>query len=104
VRAGANINLLYVFLMIAGHTLVLLGPVRWLIRWLTANATRHGRMTTAHFFMYLCIVACNAWVTEFIGITTLVGAFQIGVLTPRGNPLETGIPAALENLVVVVLM
>jgi Kef-type K+ transport system membrane component KefB len=103
-RAGANINLLYVFLMIVGHTLLLLFPVRWLIRWVTNSAARHGRMTTAHFFLYLCIVLCNAWVTEFIGITTLVGAFQIGVLTPRNNPLETGIPAALENLVVVVLM
>lgn len=104
VRTGANIALLYVFLLIVGHTLVLAFLVRPLLRWLAGSSSRHGRMSTAHFFAFMCIMAVNAWVTEMIGITTLVGAFQIGLLTPRNTPLANGIPAALENLVVVVLM
>lgn len=50
------------------------------------------------------MVLLVSWLAEIIGITSLIGAFSIGLIVPRGGTLVTEMASKVEDLITVVFL
>jgi Kef-type K+ transport system membrane component KefB len=75
-------------LMVPGGALLYVAvvwlAVRPLFSRLAAAAARVEALSTSSVVAVLCLLACGAWFTDFIGVHSVFGAFVLGVSVPRG--------------------
>lgn len=102
--AGGSVDILYNLLLLASHVVVLFVLVRPVVRAIAGYSHSRKRMTNAQFFSLMAVTLLCAYYADAIGISPLIGGFEVGLLVPRNSRLMETIPAALENLVVVLLM
>jgi Kef-type K+ transport system membrane component KefB len=81
---------------------VWLGVRRFLER-LAAAAERDGAASSSALAILLCMLACGAWFTEFVGIHSVFGGFVLGVSVPRGV-LSRDLRRAIEPLTTTLLV
>ena len=93
--AAAGGALLYV-------AVVWLGIRRYLERLADAAERDEGASSSALAIM-LCMLACGAWFTDFVGIHSVFGAFVLGASVPRGV-LARDLRRAIEPLTMTLLV
>ena len=83
-------------------------PRRFVVRPLIALLVRRGQAfshLSADVFLLLCLIliAC-CWFTEVIGLSSLIGAFQVGLIIPRNSHLSESLSEKFEYFTVGILM
>lgn len=91
------------------YVLLLLVLVRFLLATFVRMTMRSRRFATATIgqtflaftFVFIFI---SAWITEFIGVHAIFGAFLVGVIMPRGTGIVVSLTEKIEDLVSIVLL
>ncbi|HEX8829914.1 MAG TPA: cation:proton antiporter [Longimicrobium sp.] len=65
---------------------------------------RSGRLTQDLLGVILLLGLASAWVTEYVGIHALFGAFLAGAIMPKGERFVHALTEKLEDLTVVLLL
>jgi Kef-type K+ transport system membrane component KefB/nucleotide-binding universal stress UspA family protein len=85
-----------------GYLLVMFVLVRPLLRRLDQRASGTVGQGTVALIVLLLFV--SSWVTDWIGIQALFGAFVLGVILPKEGGLAHALVSRLEDLVLIVLL
>ena len=92
---------------LAGSALYLGAMLYWarpLLRRLEALHQRRARLTQDLLTVVLLLALGSAWVTEWLGIHALFGAFLAGAVLPKGRQFVHDLTAKLEDVTVVLLL
>ncbi len=104
VRAASSLDILWVFLLSIAECLLMWYVLRPLIA-LLVNRGQAFTHLSAEVFLFLCLVLIfAAWFTEAIGLSSLIGAFQVGLLIPRNSNLSHALVEKFEYFTVGILM
>jgi Kef-type K+ transport system membrane component KefB len=93
--------------MLAGlgiFILVMLVVVRRVLRRLVALYERQGELTHDILAIVLLVLMASGWMTEFLGVHALFGAFLAGAIMPRHHELSRDLWQRCEALVVTLLL
>jgi Kef-type K+ transport system membrane component KefB len=77
--------------------------VRRFLERLARSADHDDALSSPVLVTVLCLLACGAWFTDFIGIHSVFGAFVLGVSMPRGV-LARELRRAIEPLTMTLLV
>jgi Kef-type K+ transport system membrane component KefB len=89
---------------LSAFILIMLFVVRRGLRRLSALYERRGSLTHESIALILLLVLASGWLTEFLGVHALFGAFLAGVAMPRHHELLQELSQKFESLVVVLLL
>lgn len=89
---------------IAIYLIVMIGPLRGLMRRLETNIERRGEITQDILAIILAFAMVSAWATEWLGIHALFGAFVAGVVMPRRHGIVHALIEKLNDYTVVLLL
>lgn len=78
--------------------------VRKALGWLETYYRNRGRLTQDMLAGVLLLLLASAWVTEWLGIHALFGAFALGAVMPRERRFVHDVTVRLEDLTVVFLL
>ncbi|HLL82045.1 MAG TPA: cation:proton antiporter [Longimicrobium sp.] len=105
VRSGTGTHSLWITLAgSAAFVLVMLGLVRPVLARLEGAYHRHGKLTQDLLGGILLLGLASAWVTEYLGIHALFGAFLAGAVMPKGERFVHALTEKLEDVTVVLLL
>jgi Kef-type K+ transport system membrane component KefB len=104
VRAKSQLDILWVFLITIAECLVVFYPIRYLIRYLVVRSKAMTHLSADTFLLLALILIGTSWFTEVIGLSALIGSFQVGLIIPRSSNLSHALSEKLEYFVVAVLM
>lgn len=89
-------------------TVVYVGMMVTVVRrglgWLERRYQTHGRLSQDVFAALLLGLLASAWITEYIGIHALFGAFCFGAIVPKDRGLVHELTAKLEDVTIVFLL
>ncbi len=85
--------------MLAGYVVLMLGPIRILLR----SASRRYAFVN-ELPMVVIFLCLSSWLTEAAGLHALFGAFLAGVVWPRNNAVTEAVSARLEPIAMLVLI
>ncbi len=86
------------------YLFVMFFPARWFLERLNKYTKQKGHITHNVLAILLLFVLASAWVTEWLGIHALFGAFLAGAIMPKSNMFVHGIAERLNDLAVVLLL
>jgi Kef-type K+ transport system membrane component KefB len=95
------------WMMLAGlgvFVLAMLFVVRRALQRLVALYERQGNLTHDILAVVLLVVMASGWMTEFLGVHALFGAFLAGAIMPRHHELSRELWRRCEALVVTLLL
>lgn len=95
---------IWVVLATIAHAVVLWFVIRPLLRLITKRVNRKGQMEPITFFLIVLIALGVAYFTEQIGVSGLIGAFEVGLLVPRKGPTPLFVRERLNDTVVIILL
>lgn len=102
VRASGTATPLWLTLMGTGAYLVfMILPVRRVLEWLEAFYRTRGRLTQDVVAGILLVLLASAWITEWLGIHALFGAFALGAVMPKEPGFVHDLTERLEDVTVV---
>lgn len=88
----------------AAFVTFMLLAVRPLLRQLTNLYRTYGTLTQGLLATVLLLVFASAWVTEWLGIHALFGAFLVGAIMPKEHNFVRALTGRLEDVTVVLLL
>lgn len=103
-EGGSRLTILWTLLLILAHGLIVYFLVRPAMAYLAKRSVVKNAVSANKFLGVMMLLIGTSYMTEAIGISPLIGALEVGLLTPRNTPLAAAIPTMLEHLVTVVLM
>lgn len=89
---------------LVAFVLFMLLVVRRALRRLETLYEKQGHLTYDSLAVILLVVLASGWVTEFLGVHALFGAFLAGIIMPRHHELSKEIWQRCEALIVVLLL
>ena len=105
VRSGTGALPLWITLAgSAAFVAVMLGLVRPVLARVEGAYHRRGKLTQDLLGGVLLLGLASAWVTEYLGIHALFGAFLAGAVMPKGERFVHALTDKLEDLTVVLLL
>ncbi|CAM9695138.1 unnamed protein product [Ectocarpus sp. 4 AP-2014] len=106
VNAGSPLDAFYVFLLLAFFVAVMLTVVKKallvVVRRVSGECT--GAPSRGVVILCLLLTLVAAWVTDFIGIDAIFGAFVAGIIVPREHSLHVRIVELVQDVVSVLLL
>eukprot|EP00752_Nemacystus_decipiens_P004580 g4180.t1 len=107
VNAGSPLDAFYVFLLLAFFVAVMLTVVRRallvMVREISGDDSG-GAPSRGVVILCLLLTLVSAWVTDFIGIDAIFGAFVAGIIVPREHSLHVRIVELVQDVVSVLLL
>jgi Kef-type K+ transport system membrane component KefB len=105
VRSGAARHPLWLTLTGAAlYVIIMLFGVRYGVRVFARVHQRRGRLTQDMVALVLVFALASAWVTEWLGIHALFGAFLAGAVMPKHEELVREMIRKLEDFTIVFLL
>ena len=83
---------------------VMLGLVRRTFYLLEVRYRRRGRLTDDMLALMLLAMVGSAWITEWLGVHALFGAFLAGVALPKDSDLVSDVSAKLDGVTTTILL
>ncbi|WP_180931271.1 cation:proton antiporter [Streptomyces sp. AJS327] len=104
-ESGSHGQFLLVLALTAAYALVMVGVVRPGLRLLLARTRRVGVSRGSLFVLLACGVFLSSWVTSWIGVHGIFGAFAFGLVMPRGlrEEVRSGIATPMVTTVTLLL-
>ncbi|CAM9690702.1 unnamed protein product, partial [Scytosiphon promiscuus] len=106
VNAGSPLDAFYVFLLLLFFMAVMLTVVRKALLMVVRRVPGEESGAPPRGVVILCLLLTlvAAWVTDFIGIDAIFGAFVAGIIVPRENSLHVRIVELVQDVVSVLLL
>jgi Kef-type K+ transport system membrane component KefB len=103
-RSNDSLGVLWTVLLAIAELVFMWIVVRPLIRFLVKRDQGHSHLSADTFlFLSIVLIACS-YLAELIGLSSLIGAFQVGLLIPRTSQLSVHLSEKIEYFVVTILM
>lgn len=87
IRSTDNISILWTILLILAELVFMVAVVGPLIRWLVSRDKGYTHLNADTFLILSLILIGCSYLAEVIGLSALIGAFQVGLLIPRTSNL-----------------
>ncbi|CAM9920533.1 unnamed protein product, partial [Ectocarpus fasciculatus] len=106
VNAGSPLDAFYVFLLLAFFVAVMLTVVKKALLVVVRRVSGEDTGAPSRGVVILCLLLTlvSAWVTDFIGIDAIFGAFVAGIIVPREHSLHVRIVELVQDVVSVLLL
>jgi Kef-type K+ transport system membrane component KefB len=88
----------------AGYVCLMVFLIRRPLEKLADRYRHHGRITREILAITLLVAFGSAWVTEWLGVHALFGAFLAGAIMPKEEGFVTSLVGRMEDLTVVLLL
>lgn len=88
----------------AAYVCLMVFLIRHPLRKLADRYRRRGRITRETLAVTLLLVFGSAWITEWLGIHALFGAFLVGAIMPKEEGFVASLVGKMEDLTVVLLL
>jgi len=88
IRSSSQLGVLWTILLTIGEVVFVFGLVRPIIRWLVRRDAGHTTLAPDTFLVLSIILIICAYLAEVIGLSALIGAFQVGLIIPRNSNLS----------------
>jgi Kef-type K+ transport system membrane component KefB len=99
ISGGSKLNILWTFLSLIGFAVLMFGPVRWGLRKVLVKKGKSVPVTPAIFaFMIVATLIC-AWITAYVGLHSIFGAFIFGIILPRETGFNVKLAEKFEDFV-----
>jgi len=98
-RGDAESSILGPLGLLAAYVILMVGPVRILLR-----VTNRYWTLSKDLPLILVFVLLSSWVTETIGLHALFGAFMAGVIWPQSESVAKEMAGKLETVAMVILL
>lgn len=103
VRSPTALGILWTALLAAGEILALIFIVRPLLAWLVRR-NKDPQLST-ETFLYICLILLIfSYIAEIIGLSALIGAFQVGLVIPRHGNVVHQLAEKLEAVTAAIFM
>ncbi len=103
-RATGVVDGLITIGLSAAYLGVMFLVIRPMLKRLQAVHDREGQLSKVLVAIILVLVLASSWVTEWIGIHALFGAFVMGAIMPKGTAFVRNLSEKLEDLTIVFLL
>jgi len=103
-RAEGAASLAFTLAGTAIYLLVMFTVVRRLLVRVATRAAQPGSSAQAHLAIVMLLALTSAWVTEWIGIHAMFGAFLVGALLPPSGTLADALSSRLRDVMIVLLL
>lgn len=98
IGTGGKYDALWTFLALIAFALIMLIPVRILIRKMVIKKNGETReFTIYHFAAYIVGLLSSAWLTQYFGLHSIFGAFIFGLIIPRHRKYAEKISEKFED-------
>lgn len=104
IRSTSSLGAAWTILLSLGELLFMYFIVGPLIRWLVSRDVGHSQLNSDTFLVLSLILISCSYLAEVIGLSALIGAFQVGLLIPRSSNLSHHLSEKLEYITVCILM
>ena len=104
VRASDLMDAVLTTVLALGYSGFMVVAVRPFLGRLGARVAQGRGLTQNVVAVTLLLLLASAWVTEFIGIHALFGAFLFGAIIPKEHGLAEGLAKRVEDVAVVLLL
>lgn len=104
VRSSQELNILWTILMAIGNFGFVIFIIRPVLTHICRKVRRPTDVSQSLFFLIFSVLLINSWLCEAIGLSALVGAFEVGLMLPRNPALLSELSSRLEDFVVIILM
>eukprot|EP00128_Syssomonas_multiformis_P001715 Colp12_sorted_trinity150504_noHs@23228 len=101
---GSKFTAIYTAVSAFGYILFLLVVVRVLLKKLVSHMNKRPGVSQLTAVVMFLGMFFSAWVTEFIGIHAIFGAFAFGIIVPRERDLAGVLGERIEDLVVPIFL
>jgi Kef-type K+ transport system membrane component KefB len=89
---------------VSAYVLIMLYPMQRLMCWIEDYYHERGHLSQGILAIILLFAFGSAWMTEFLGIHALFGAFMAGVIMPRHHGFVHALTEKLNDFTVVFLL
>lgn len=104
VASPTPIGILWTLLLILGELVLMFAVLRPLLARFVRRDAGHSEVSPDVFFFVILLLLAVAWLTEIIGMSALIGAFQLGLLIPRTSNLSHHLSEKFEALTITFFM
>lgn len=103
-RSTNSLEILWTFLLALAELFIIAYVVRPLLKLLVRRSQGSTHVSAETFLILAIILVECSWFAEVIGLSALIGAFQVGLAIPRTSTLSHQLSERLEYFVVTILM
>jgi Kef-type K+ transport system membrane component KefB len=104
VRSTQELNILYTILLAIADIVVMYFVIKPIIFKFCGHITTKKQVTPKMFFFIFAVLLTVSWFCEAVGLSALVGAFQVGLSIPRNEALLLSLSSKLEDFIVIIIM
>ena len=104
IQSDSALGVLYTLLVSVGDLLFMYYVIGPLIRFLVRREEGRTALSTDTFLALTLVLVTCSYIAEVIGLSSLIGAFMVGLLIPRSSQLSALLSEKLESFTVVILM
>jgi len=99
ISGGSKFNILWTFLCLIGIAIVGLGPGRWILRKLIVRKGKPIDISPTVFAILIVGTLSCSWLTAYVGIHSIFGAFLFGIILPRDGGFCVKLAEKYEDFV-----
>jgi Kef-type K+ transport system membrane component KefB len=93
-----SFRVLYIALVMIAYTLFMYYCVRPLLVWLVDNSSKDQVASSNNTFALFSVLFASSFFTQTLGLSTLFGAFLVGLITPHQHGFAISITEKVEDL------
>lgn len=99
ISGGSKLNILWTFMSLIAFAIVMFGPVRWILRKLLIRNGKPVEITPVLFAVLIVATLACSWITAYVGLHSIFGAFIFGVVLPRDGGFCAHLSEKFEDFV-----
>jgi len=99
ISGGSKLNILWTFLCLIAFALIMFVPVRFGLRKLIIRKGKAIPVTPTIFALIIVAILGCSWVTAYVGLHSIFGAFIFGIILPREGKFNVELAEKFEDFV-----
>lgn len=99
ISGGSKLNILWTFICLIVFAVVMFGPVRWLLRKFLIRNGHPIDITPSLFAGLIVATLASSWITAYVGLHSIFGAFIFGIILPRDGGFCVRLAEKFEDFV-----
>lgn len=99
ISGGSKLNILWTFICLIVYAVFMFGPVRWFLRKVLVKNGRPVEVTPTLFAILIVATLASAWITAYVGLHSIFGAFIFGIVLPRDGGFARKLAEKFEDFV-----
>lgn len=99
ISGGSKLNILWTFICLIVYAIIMFIPVRWGLKKLLIRKGKPLEITPVLFAFLIIATLASSWITAYVGLHSIFGAFIFGIILPRDGDFNIKLSEKFEDFV-----